>query len=140
VTHTAPAASLVFGLNQSQALVILFVILPFVLAAIIVPLVSWRSSKGPRPILTSEILSQGLPGRAEILSVRTLGSIIDVRPMVRFELRITPASPGEEPFEIEAVQSLPRGVISRYRPGDWVQVRFMPDRQAAAVVWAEPTG
>jgi hypothetical protein len=136
---TLPAGSLVFGLNQTQALVILFLILPFVVAAIIVPLVSWRSSKGPRPILTSEILSQGLPGRAEILSVRTLGSIIDVRPMVRFQLRITP-QPGDEPFELEAVQSMPRGVIGRYRAGDWVEVRFMPDRQAVAVVWAEMRG
>ena len=139
MTHSVPTASLVFGLNQTQALVILFLILPFAVAAIIVPLVAWRSSKGPRPILTSEILNQGLPGRAEILSVRTLGSILEVRPMVRFELRITP-QPGDESFDLEAVQSMPRGVIGRYRPGDWVEVRFMPDRQAAAVVWAQPTG
>jgi hypothetical protein len=139
VTHPGVAASLVFGLNQTQALVILFLILPFAVAAIIVPLVSWRASKGPRPILTSEILTQGLPGRAEILSVRTLGSILDVRPMVRFELRITP-QPGDEPFDLEAVQSMPRGVIHQYRPGDWVEVRFMPDRQAAAVVWAQRPG
>jgi hypothetical protein len=129
--------SLIFGLNQTQALVILFLIMPFAVAAIIVPLVAWRANKGPRPILTSEILAQGLPGRAEIMSIRTLGSILDVRPMVRFELRIT-AQPGEQPFDLEAVQSLPRGVIGRYRPGDWVEVRFTPDRQAAAVVWAEP--
>lgn len=128
--------SLVLGLSQTQALVILFLVLPFLVAAIIVPLVAWRSSKGPRPILTSEILATGLPGRAEILSVRTLGSILDLRPMVRFSLRVMPA-PGQDSFDLEAVQALPRGVIGRYRPGDTVEVRYLADRQAVAVVWAE---
>ena len=65
---------------------VLFVFLPIALAAVIVPLVSWMHRNTPRPVLTSEILEHGVPGEAEILSVRNLGTIVDLRPMVRFEL------------------------------------------------------
>ena len=129
-------AGLIFGLNQLQALVILFVVLPFVLAAILVPIMVWRNSGGSPPVLTSEVLASGLPGRAEVLSVRTLGSIVELRPMVRFVLHITPAGEGE-PFDLEVVQSLPRGVIGRFRKGDTVEVRFTPDHAYGAVVWAD---
>ena len=115
---------------------ILFVVLPFVLAAILVPIMVWRNSGGSPPVLTSEVLATGLPGRAEILSVRTLGSIVEVRPMVRFVLQITPAA-GGDPFDLEVVQALPRGVIGRFRKGDTVEVRFTADHAYGAVVWAD---
>jgi hypothetical protein len=94
----------------------------------------WRNSRGPRPVLTSEILAGGVRGEAEIVSVKTLGSILDVRPMVRFQLKVK-ASPEEPSFDLEVVQSLPRYVISEFRSGDVVEVRFTPDRTAGAVVW-----
>ena len=126
--------ALIFGLSQTQALVILFVILPFATAAVVVPLVAWRNSSGPKPVLTSDILAHGDPGQAEIVTVRTLGSILELRPMVRFQLRV------QEPdqFDLEVVQALPRGVIGRFRPGDVVDVRLTPDHAAGAVVWGEP--
>jgi hypothetical protein len=120
-----------------QALVILFVLLPFVVAAIVVPFVAWRSSGQPRPPLTSEILANGIPGEAQILSVKTLGSIVDIRPMVRFELRII-APPCEEPFDLEVIQSMPRSMISNFRRGHVVEIRLTPDRSAGAVVWGRP--
>lgn len=123
-----------FGLSQEEGLVLLFLVLPFVVAGVLVPFMVWRSSRGPRPILTSEILASGIRGEAEILSVRTLGSILEVRPMVRFELRVTPG-PDEQPFQLQVVQSLPRSVISEFRSGDVVEVRFTPDHAAGAVVW-----
>lgn len=127
---------MIFGLSQVQALVILFVVLPFVLAAIVVPLVAWRSSRGPQPVLTSDILAQGLPGSAEITAVRTLGSVLELRPMVRFNLLVR-AEAGGPPFDLEVVQALPRGVIGRFRPGAVVEIRLTPDHSAGAVVWAE---
>jgi hypothetical protein len=114
--------------------VVLFILLPIALAAVLVPIMVWRSSRGPRPILTSEILANGVPGEAEILSVRPLGSILDMRPMVRFVLRVTDRADGG-PFELEVVQSLPRAVIGTFRPGDRVEVRLTPDHAAGAVVW-----
>lgn len=130
----APVASL-FGLTTTQALVVLFVLLPFALAAVIVPLVAWRWSKGPRPVLTSEILARGVPAEAEILSVRPLGTILDVRPMVRFQLLVTSAR-SEERFELEVVQSLPRAVLRDFKPGDIVEIRLTEDHAAGAIVWA----
>jgi hypothetical protein len=120
--------------------VILFVVLPFVLAAVIVPLVSWRWSSLPKPVLTSEILTHGQPAQGEIVSVRNLGNILDLRPMVRFVLHVRVA-PDEEAFDLEIVQSLPRAVIGDFRAGDRVDVRLTPDRTRGAVVWAgDPNG
>ncbi|HET7522782.1 MAG TPA: hypothetical protein VFJ79_01420 [Acidimicrobiales bacterium] len=127
-----------FGLSPSQALVLLFVVLPFVLAALVIPFVSWRHRNDPKPVLTSEILATGVRGTAEILAVRSLGNILDVKPMVRFVLRVTETGgtgPGSgEPFELEVVQSIPRSLVGAYRPGDRVEVRLTADRSAGAVV------
>lgn len=127
-----------FGLTPSQALVLLFVVLPFVLAALVVPFVSWRHRNDPKPVLTSEILATGVRATAEILSVRSLGNILDVKPMVRFVLRVTetggPDGGTGEPYELEVVQAIPRSLVGTYRPGDTVQVRLTPDRTAGAVV------
>lgn len=128
-----------FGLSQTQALVILFLILPVVVAGILVPIMVRHNSGGTPPVLTRDVLAGGMPGEAEILSVRTLGSIVDLRPMVRFALQVTPAGGGDA-FDLEVVQSLPRGVVGRFRKGDRVEVRFTPDHQHGAVVWADPAG
>lgn len=130
----APMASL-FGLTTTQALVVLFVLLPFALAAVIVPLVAWRWSRGPKPVLTSEILARGVPAEAEILSVRPLGTFLDVRPMVRFQLLVA-AAREEGRFELEVVQSFPRAALREFRPGDTVEIRLTEDHAAGAIVWA----
>jgi len=139
-----------FGLSPTQALVVLFVFLPFALAALVIPFVAWRHRGDPKPVLTSEILASGVRGRAEIVSVRLLGTILDLKPMVRFVLRVTTeaGAPGGtaadsgagssvdagEPFDLEVVQSIPRSLVGVYRPGDTVEVRLTPDRSAGAVV------
>jgi hypothetical protein len=133
-----PAPSLLaslFGLSPTQALVVLFVVLPFAVAAVVIPFVAWRHSGDPKPVLTSEILAHGVPANAEILSVRQLGTIIDLRPMVRFVLRVT-VSAADAPFELEVIQSLPRYAVRDFRPGDRVDVRLTADHSAGAVVWS----
>ena len=123
-----------FGLSATQALVVLFVVLPFVVAVPVFLFVSWRSAGHPVPVRTSEILASGLPGRAEVIAVRSLGTILDVRPMVRFDLRVT-AGGRPDPFDLEVVQSLPRSLLGQFRSGDTVEVRLTPDLSRGAVVW-----
>lgn len=124
------------GLSQNQALLLLFVVLPFVLAALVIPFVAWRHRGDPKPIRTSDILAHGRAGRAEVLSVRALGSILDMRPMVRFKLRVS-ADAGDPPFELEVVQSFPRSVVADFRAGDEVEIRLSEDRSAGAIVWGD---
>jgi hypothetical protein len=122
------------GLSQTQGLVIVFVLLPIAVGAILVPLLVWWMSKGPRPVLTSELLAHGTPAEGTILKVRSLGNVLDVRPMVKFDLEVT-AEPGEEPFELEVVQSIPRRLVGLFKPGDIVRLRLAADRSAGAIEW-----
>jgi hypothetical protein len=134
VSLVHPLVHPLLAFSQTEGLVLIFVVLPIVVAAVLVPFMVWRNSRGPRPILTSEILASGIPGEAEIVSVRNVGNILDPRPMVRFKLKVRPS--GEEgPFDLEVVQSLPRHAIGGFRAGDVVEVRFTPDHTAGAVVW-----
>lgn len=121
-----------------QGLVIIFVVLPIVAAVVILPLLVRWLSKGPTPILTSELLATGTPAEGKILNVRSLGNILDVRPMVRFDLEAT-VEGGGEPFELQVVQSFPRSVVGSLKPGDIVRLRLSPDRSTGAVEWGYET-
>ena len=114
-------------------------VLPFVLAALIIPFVAWRSRDWPKPILTSELLATGEPADGEIVSVKNLGTIVDLRPMVRVVLQVTTRD-GVDPFELEVVQSFPRSIVYTLRPGERIEVRLSPDRSAGAVVWDTGSG
>jgi hypothetical protein len=123
--------------NQEKELIFLFVVLPFLVAGLVIAFVSWRSSHGPPPVRTSVILAEGQPAEAEVLAVKPLGSFLEVRPMVRFSLRVRPGG-GEESFELEVVQSLPRGAFREIHTGDVVEVRLTADHTAGAIVWGWP--
>jgi len=124
-----------FGLSPTQGLVVLFVLAPFAVAGVVIPLVAWRTSGAPRPVLTSEILANGRPAEAEILSVRNLGNILDARPMVRFALRVLADGDDQLPWDLEVVQWIPRRLVATFRPGDVVEIRLTADGSAGAVVW-----
>jgi hypothetical protein len=126
----------VVAITQVQALVVLFVVLPFVVASGVIAFVSWRSSDGPPPVRTSDILATGDPGEAEILAIRSFGGLLDTRPMVRLDLRVTTAA--NPAFDLQVTQSLPRPYARALRVGDRVEVRVLPDRSGAAVVPASP--
>ncbi len=113
-------------------------VLPFVVAGPVIAFVSWRSSGTPPPVRTSTILAEGDPAEGEVVSVKLLGTFLDMRPMVRFALRVHVGSDG--PFDLEVVQSLPRAVARDFHPGDVVELRLTADRSAGAVVWVGPGG
>ena len=115
-------------------MVVLFILLPIVAAVIIVPILVWWLSKGPRPMLTSELLAQGIPAEGRIVRIRSLGSMFDARPMLRVSLQVTEASSGE-PFDLDVVQSFPRSMVGVFRPGDIVNVRLSEDHSMGAIEW-----
>jgi len=126
------------GVTQVQALVLLFVVLPFVVAPAVIGFVAWRSKGKPAPLRTSTILASGDPAEAEVISIKPLGGFLDTRPMVRFGLRIQAGGAQEAPFDLVITQSIPRSVAREFRVGDLVEVRVTADRSAGAIVWGGP--
>ena len=124
-------------MSQALALLLLFVVLPFVVAGLVIAFVSWRASGGPPPIRTSEVLATGEAGSAEVLAVKPMGGFLDPRPMVRMDLRVRVGA--TEEFELQVTQSIPRGRLRDIRPGETVEVRVTGDRSAGAVLLA-PNG
>ena len=122
----------VVAMTQVQALVLLFVVLPFIVAGGVIAFINWRSSAEPPLVRTSTILATGQPGDGEVLAVRSFGGMLDTRPMVRVDLRVTTA--GEPAFDLQVTQSLPRPYARGLRVGDHVEVRVLPDRTAGAIV------
>ena len=107
---------------------------PVVVAAVLVPTMVWWLSRGPRPVLTSELLAEGEPAQAEIVRIRSLGNVLDMKPMVEFTLAVA-AGPGEPGFDLRVVQAVPRTMLGLFRPGDHVRVRVAPDRSTGAIEW-----
>src|SRR5579871_1724587 len=93
-------------MTQVQALVLLFVVLPFVVAGGVIAFINWRSSATPPPVRTSTVLATGDPGDGEVLAIRSFGGLLDTKPMVRLDLRVTTA--GRPAFDLQVTQSLPR--------------------------------
>jgi hypothetical protein len=136
VTSSILSPAVLFGITQDQALVFLFVVLPFLVAVPVIYFVGWRWKGKPAPIRTSAILEHGDPAHATVLAIKPLGGFLDSRPMIRFSLRVT-AGGGEEPFDLEVTQSMPRAVSREIRVGETIDVRVTPDHSAGAVVWSE---
>jgi hypothetical protein len=128
----------VVAITQVQALVLLFVVLPFVVAGAVIGYINWRSSSEPPPVRTSTILATGEPGDAEVLAIRSFGGLLDTRPMVRLDLRVSAL--GEPTFDLQVTQSLPRQFARELRVGDHVEVRVLPDHTAGAIVPSGPGG
>lgn len=120
------------AITTTVALLLLFVVLPFVVAGGVIAFVAWRSDRAAPPVRTSDVLRDGDPVTAEVLSVRNLGTVLDVRPMVRVRIRINPE--GDRPYVLEVTQSVPRSGVREIRVGDRVEARVLADRSAAALV------
>lgn len=120
------------AITTTVALLLLFVVLPFIVAGGVIAYISWRSDGGVPPVRTSDVLRDGDPVTAEVLSMRNLGTVLDVRPMIRVRIRISPD--GESPYELDVTQSVPRSGAREIRVGDRVKARVLADRSAAALV------
>lgn len=119
-------------MTTTVALLLLFVVLPFVVAGGVIAFISWRSGADGPPIRTSDVLRDGEPASAEVLTVRNLGTILDVRPMIRVRIRIS--ATGGDAFELDVTQAVARSEVRRIRVGERVEVRVLADRSAAAIV------
>jgi hypothetical protein len=122
-------------MSQGLELLLLFLVLPFLVAGAVIWYISWRSRDEPPPVRTSDVLATGDVGRAEILAVKSMGGFLDTRPMVRVDLRIT-MDGGDAPFDLQVTQSIPRYALRDVAEGNVTEVRVTPDRQHAAIVLA----
>ncbi len=129
--HALVGSMAVLALTQGLELVLLFLVLPIIVAAGVLWFVSWRNDTGTAPIRTSQVLATGTPATAEVTAVEMFGNFLDARPMVRLGLDVTLEGAH---FPLDVTQSFPRTIAKMFRPGDTVEVRVTDDRQAGAVV------
>jgi hypothetical protein len=133
------AQAVVLALSGTAQLLLLFVVLPLAVAPVVVWIVARRAPELAPGLRTSELLRDGEPARAELLSWKDKGpSFLDRRPMVAFQLSVQPADqPGAEPFQLTVTQSVPRVLLKDFREGMTVDVRLSPDRSTGAIVLHE---
>ena len=119
-------------MSLGTALLLLFVVVPVVVAVGVVALVQWRSPDVPAEHLTSELLRDGTPAKGTLVEWHITGqSFLDRRPMVDFRVALRE----DEAAELSITQSVPRDVLHRIKPGMPVEVRLSKDGVAGAVVF-----
>ena len=118
-------------MSLGTALLLLFVVMPVVVAVGVVALVKWRSPDVPAEHLTSELLRDGTPAKGTLVEWHITGqSFLDRRPMVDFRVALREDEP-----EVSITQSVPREVLHRMKPGMPVDVRLSEDGSAGALVF-----
>ena len=119
-------------MGLGTALLLLFVVVPVVVAVAVVALVQWRSPEVRPEHLTSELLRDGTPAKGTLLEWHLTGqSFLDRRPMVDFRVAVLE----DESEEMSITQSVPRDVLHRMEPGMPVEVRLSKDGCAGALVF-----
>ena len=126
-------------MGLTLTLLLLFVVAPFLVAALVIGVIAWTSRNEEVPVRTSTVLRTGEREWAEIIRVRNLGSPLDLRPMVEVTLRIA-GSPGDAQ-DVVVTQAIPRRAVRTLRPGRQVELRVLAERSAAAIILPDrPTG
>jgi hypothetical protein len=114
-------------MSANAALLLLFVVLPLIVAPLVIAYVVRRSPEVAPEHRTSWLLEYGEATTGELVSWKNKGPFLfDSSPMVAFVVM----ADGER---IEITQSVPRTVIARLSEGMSVDIRRSPDRQAAAI-------
>ncbi|GAC1528318.1 MAG: hypothetical protein NVS3B12_00100 [Acidimicrobiales bacterium] len=123
-------------MGLTLTLLLLFVVAPFLVAGLVVGVMAWTSRKDEPPVRTSTVLRTGRQVWAEVIRARTLGSVLDVRPMVEVTVRISDEETGTR--EVTITQAMPRGAVRTLRPGEQVELRVLAEHSAAAIVLPDP--
>jgi len=111
---------------------VLFVLLPLVLAPLVIWFVARRSPELPVEYRISHLLEHGEPAHGELLEWKNKGPfLLDSTPMVEYRLRVTDAG---DPFELRITQSTPRRFVNRLQPGMSFDLRLSSDHTAGAIV------
>ncbi len=120
-------------MSQTAALLLLFIVLPLVVAPIVIAFVARRSPALPPGFRTSELLLDGEPAEAELLAWKNKGPFLfDSRPMVEFKLAVR--TDAGERIDLVIVQSFPRAVLSQLAEGMTLDIRLSADHTAGAIV------
>ncbi|GAC1544262.1 MAG: hypothetical protein NVS3B12_32950 [Acidimicrobiales bacterium] len=123
-------------MSLTLALLLLFVVAPFLVAGLVIGVIAWTTRKDELPVRTSTVLRTGRQVWAEVIRVRNLGSVLDVRPMVEVTVRIADEPTGNQ--EVMVTQAMPRRAVRRLRPGAQVELRVLAEPLAAAIVLPDP--
>ncbi|GAC1587704.1 MAG: hypothetical protein NVS3B21_02850 [Acidimicrobiales bacterium] len=119
-------------MGLTLTLLLLFVVAPFLVAALVLGVIAWTTRNDDVPVRTSTVLQTGRQEWAEIIRMRTLGSVLDLRPIVEVVVRIADEQDG--PHDMIVTQAIPRRAVRTLRPGDRVELRVLAEYSAAAIV------
>jgi hypothetical protein len=119
-------------MSATAQLLLLFVVLPLIVAPIVIAIVVRRAPTVPPGHLISELLENGEPAEAELIAWKNKGPfLLDGRPMVAFNLSVRSE---DEAYQLVIVQSVPRPLIGRLVKGMTLDIRVSPDHTAGAIV------
>jgi hypothetical protein len=110
----------------STILVVILVCGSLLVTTVITVGVTWlvirlvRKMMGPN----RSILQNGIPAKAQILSVQQTGVMVNYQPQVAFQLEVTP--PGGAPYQAQAKAVIPMVNIPQLQPGTEVPVKIHP--------------
>jgi hypothetical protein len=110
----------------STVLVVILVCGSILVTTVITIGVTWlairliRKTMGPN----RSILQNGIPAKAQILSVQQTGVMVNYQPQVAFQLEVHP--PGDAPYQAQAKAVIPMVNIPQFQPGTEVPVKIHP--------------
>jgi hypothetical protein len=113
-------------LAGSTVLVVVLVCGSILVTTVITIGVTWlvirlvRRAMGP----SRSILQNGIPAKAQILSVQQTGVMVNYQPQVAFQLEVTP--PSGAPYQAQAKAVIPMVNIPQFQPGTEVPVKIHP--------------
>jgi hypothetical protein len=79
-----------------------------------------RKAMGPN----RSILQNGIPAKAQILSVQQTGVMVNYQPQIAFQLEVHP--PSGAPYQAQAKAVIPMVNIPQFQPGIEVPVKIHP--------------
>jgi hypothetical protein len=113
-------------LAGSTVLIVVLICGSLLVTTVITVGITWLAIRLVRKTMGPDrsILQNGIPAKAQILSVQQTGVMVNYQPQVAFQLEVYP--PGDAPYQAQAKAVIPMVNIPQFQPGTEVPVKVHP--------------